>query len=76
MPWTWIILLGSIAGLVGYEIWSAFVRREAPTLSEFVWRASGILTTCPNCGFRFKRRLVAGVAIAFGFGCLMGHFFL
>ena len=56
-PWYWVAL-GSLVGLIVYEIVSA-LREPELTISELVWKASA------------KSR-----AIPFGFGLLMGHFFL
>lgn len=69
----WWPLIGLLL-LLSYEIFAATTNR-VPTLSEIIWRASGVRVRCPHCGTWFRQRIVWGIALAFGFGVMCGHFF-
>lgn len=73
VPFAWVAALGVIL-IVAYELYAAWKR--GLTESQMIWHVTGVYVTCPNCQTTFRPPLVFGVAIAFGFGCLMGHFFL
>lgn len=68
--------LAGVLLLVSYELYSVLTAKPRPlTLSQVMWLALGVTAKCPYCGRYSKRRIVGGVALAFGMGFLMGHFF-
>lgn len=66
--------IAGVVLLVSYEIFAATTKR-VPTLSQIIWRASGVRVQCPHCGQWFRQRVVWGLVLAFALGFMCGHFF-